>query len=82
MIVCRRWLPIWSATTSPLSQRRFRPRRRLRCRRKQGPIQFLENNPTQSSSLGALHVPQDKEKLASPSNCKIPSGSSCPQQPP
>jgi hypothetical protein len=24
--------------------------------------------------LGALHVPQDKEKLASPSNCKIPSG--------
>src|SRR5438874_11747553 len=31
-----------SATTSPLSQRRFRPRRRLRCRRKQGPIQFLE----------------------------------------
>jgi hypothetical protein len=23
---------------------------------------------------GALHVPQDKEKLVSPSNCKIPSG--------
>jgi hypothetical protein len=42
--------------------------------RKQGPIQFLENNPTQSSFWVRFHVPQDKEKLASPSNCKIPSG--------
>ena len=29
---------------------------------------------SQPASVGALHVPQDKEKLASPSNCKIPSG--------
>jgi hypothetical protein len=41
---------------------------------KQGPIQFLKNNPIQSSFWVRFHVPQDKEKLASPSNCKIPSG--------
>jgi hypothetical protein len=54
MIVCRRWLPIWSATTSPLSQRRFRPRRRLR------PIQFLENNPIQSSLWVRFMCPQTR----------------------
>jgi hypothetical protein len=37
------WLPIWSATTSPLSQRRFRPRRRLRCRR--GRFNFWKTTP-------------------------------------
>ena len=49
-IVCRRWLPIWSATTSPLSQRRFRPRRRLRCRRKsRGPFNFWKTTPHKES---------------------------------
>ena len=43
-------------------------------RRKQGPLQFLENNPIQSSFWVRFVCPQDKEKLASPSNCKIPSG--------
>jgi hypothetical protein len=45
-----------------------------RCRRKQGPIQFLENNPIQSSLWARFMCPKNKEKLASPSNCKIPSG--------
>jgi hypothetical protein len=36
-------------TASPFSPDVIRPRRRLRCRRKRGPIQFLENNPVQSS---------------------------------
>ena len=31
--------------------------------RKQGPIQFLENNPIQSSFWVRFHVPQDKEKI-------------------
>ena len=39
-----------------------------------------ENNPIQSS-FWVRFMLQDKEKLASPSNCKHP-GSSCPQQPP
>jgi hypothetical protein len=69
MIVCRRWLPIWSATASPLSQRRFRPRRRLRCRRKQGPIQFLENN-----RLWVRFMCPKTRRNWPPSNCKIPSG--------
>jgi hypothetical protein len=34
------------------------------------------------STLGALHVPQDKEILASPSNCKIPSGVQLPPERP
>jgi len=38
------WLPIWSATTSPLSQRRFRPRRRF-CRRKQGAHSIFGKQP-------------------------------------
>jgi hypothetical protein len=57
------------------STRSARSRRRPRVvtRRKQGPIQFLENNPIQSS-FWVRYVPQDKEKLGSPSNCKVPSG--------
>jgi hypothetical protein len=56
------------------STRSARSRRRPRVvtRRKQGPIQFLENNPKQSS-FWVRYVPQDKEKLGSPSNCKVPS---------
>ena len=48
--------------------------------RSRGPFNFLENNPIQSS-FWVRFMLQDKEKLASPSNCKHP-GSSCPQQPP
>ena len=51
-------------TASPFSPDVIRPRRRLRCRRKQGPIQFLEYNPVQSKSLGALHVPPRQGEIA------------------
>jgi hypothetical protein len=50
-------------TASPFSPDVIRPRRRLRCRRKQGPIQFLEYNPVQSSLWVRFMCPQDKEKL-------------------
>jgi len=77
-----RWLPIWSATTSPLSQRRFRPRRRLRCRRKQGPIQFLENNPIQSSLWVRFMCPKTRRNWLRLPIVRFHPGSSCPQQPP
>jgi hypothetical protein len=44
-VACRRWVPIWSATTSPLSQRRFRPRRRLRSDVSRGPFNFWKTTP-------------------------------------
>ena len=78
----RRWLPIWSATTSPLSQRRFRPRRRLRRRRKQGPIQFLENNPIQSSLWVRFMCPKTRRNWLRLPIVRFHPGSSCPQQPP
>ena len=43
-------------------------------RRKQGPIQFLENNPIQSSFWVRFMCPKTRRNWASPSNCKIPSG--------
>ena len=73
MIVCRRWLPIWSATTSPLSQRRFRPRRRLR------PIQFLENNPLQSSLWVRFMCPKTRRNWLRLPIVRFHPGSSCPQ---
>jgi hypothetical protein len=76
------WLPIWSATTSPLSQRRFRPRRRLRCRRTQGPIQFLENNPIQSSLWVRFMCPKTRRNWLRLSIVRFHPGSKCPQQPP
>ena len=75
MMVCRRWLPIWSATTSPLSQRRFRPRRRLR------PIQFLENNPLQSSLWVRFMCPKTRRNWPRLPIVRFHPGSSCPQQP-
>jgi hypothetical protein len=73
------WLPIWSATTSPLSQRRFRPRRRLRCRRKQGPIQFLENNPIQSSFRVRFMCPKTRRNWLRRPIVRFHPGPSCPQ---
>jgi hypothetical protein len=42
-------------------------------RRKQGPIQFLENNPIQSSLWVRFMCPKTRRNWL-PSNCKIPSG--------
>ena len=68
-----------SATTLPLSQRRFRPRRRLRCRRKQGPIQFLGNNPIQSSLWVRSMCPKTRRNWLRLPIVRFHPGSSCPQ---
>src|SRR5271167_4945635 len=61
---------------------RFRPRRRLRCRRKQGPIQFLENNPIQSSLWVRFMCPKTRRNWLRLPIVRFHPGSSCPQQPP
>jgi len=43
-------------------------------RRKQGPIQFLENNPIQSSFWVRFMCPKTRRNWLRLPNCKIPSG--------
>jgi hypothetical protein len=53
-----------------------------RCRRTQGPIQFWENNPTQSSFWVRFMCPKTRRNWFRLPLVRFHPGSSCPQQPP